>query len=269
MASSRRARDGLAAGLSCGRQSPMTALSPSLILVAAATFFVGGVVKGVTGMGLPTVAMTILGGLVSPVTAAGLMIAPAFVTNVWQIFTGRSLRRLLARLWTMMAAVVAGTVGGASLLTGGDVRMTTSALVAYAGFSLIAQPLSVPARFESWIGPVVGGATGLVTGCTGVFVIPAGPYLQALGLDKDDLVQALGLSFTVSTIALATGLASHGAWRLDNLALSSLAIVPSLAGMRAGQVVRNRVSPATFRRWFLIALIALGAEMALRPLLAG
>ncbi len=251
----------------------MTALSPSLILVAAATFFVGGVVKGVTGTGLPTVAMAILGGLVSPVTAAGLMIAPAFVTNVWQIFTGRSLGRLLARLWTMMAAVVAGTIGGASLLAGGDVRMTTSALgaalVAYAGFSLIAQPLSVPARFESWLGPVVGGATGLVTGCTGVFVIPAGPYLQALGLDKDDLVQALGLSFTVSTIALATGLASHGAWRLDNLALSSLAIVPSLAGMRAGQVVRNRVSPATFRRWFLIALIALGAEMTLRPLLAG
>ena len=106
----------------------MTALSPSLILVAAATFFVGGVVKGVTGMGLPTVAMAILGGLVSPVTAAGLMIAPAFVTNVWQIFTRRSLGRLLARLWTMMAAVVAGTIGGASLMTGGDVRMTTSAL---------------------------------------------------------------------------------------------------------------------------------------------
>lgn len=251
----------------------MTALSPSMFLFVATTFFVGGVVKGVTGMGLPTVAMAILGAAVSPLTAAGLVIAPAFVTNVWQIYAGRSLGRLLARMWPMLTAVVAGTVGGASRLAGGDVKLTTAALgaalVAYAGFSLIAQPLSVPARAEPWLGPVVGGATGFVTGCTGVFVIPAGPYLQALGLDKDDLVQALGLSFTVSTLALATGLASRGAWRLDNLTMSSLAIAPSLLGMGAGQIVRNRISPVTFRCWFLIALVALGAEMALRPLFAG
>jgi len=41
--------------------------------------------------------------------------------------------------------------------------------------------------------PLIGLATGLVTGSTGVFVIPAVPYLQALDLDKEDLVQALGL----------------------------------------------------------------------------
>jgi hypothetical protein len=39
--------------------------------------------------------------------------------------------------------------------------------------------------------------------------------------------------------------------------------------MGAGQIIRDRVSPATFRRWFLIALVALGAEMALRPPFAG
>ena len=37
-------------------------------------------------------------------------------------------------------------------------------------------------------------------------MIPAVPYLQALGLSRDQLVQALGLSFTVSTLALAAGL---------------------------------------------------------------
>ena len=62
----------------------------SLILVVATTFFVAGVVKGVTGMGLPTVAMGVLGAVVSPLTAAGLLIVPAFVTNVWQLFAGRA-----------------------------------------------------------------------------------------------------------------------------------------------------------------------------------
>ncbi len=251
----------------------MTVPSMSLVLVVAVTFFVAGVVKGVTGMGLPTVAMGALGAVVSPLTAAGLLIVPAFVTNVWQLIAGPSFAPLLARLWPMMAAIVVGTIGGASWLAVGDVRLTTSALgaalVAYSGFSLVARPFRAPARWEPWLGPVVGGATGLVTGGTGVFVVPAVPYLQALGLEKNDLVQALGLSFTVSTVALAAGLASRGAWRLDDLALSTLAIAPALVGMAAGQVIRERVSPETFRRWFLIGLLVLGADMALRPLMTG
>ncbi|MEA2541846.1 MAG: uncharacterized protein QOH35_3212, partial [Acidobacteriaceae bacterium] len=68
--------------------------------------------------------------------------------------------------------------------------------------------------------PIIGIVTGAVTGATGVFVIPATPYLQSLGLQKDELVQALGLSFTVSTVALAGGLLANGAFRLDQLGLS-------------------------------------------------
>jgi uncharacterized membrane protein YfcA len=115
------------------------------------------------------------------------------------------------------------------------------------------------------LSPLVGGVTGVVTGGTGVFVIPAVPYIQALGLDKDDLVQALGLSFTVSTIALAAGLAGRGAVQVDNLVLSLLAVVPALAGMWAGQLVRERIGPTAFRRGFLVCLLLLGAEMASRP----
>ena len=62
-----------------------------------------------------------------------------------------------------------------------------------------------------------------------VFVVPAVPYLQALDLKKDDLVQALGLSFTTSTIALAAGLASHGAFQLTSGGASLLCTVPALA----------------------------------------
>lgn len=114
---------------------------------------------------------------------------------------------------------------------------------------------------------MVGVTTGLVTGGTGVFVIPAVPYLQALGLTKDDLVQALGLSFTMSTVALAAGLASRGVFQVDDVALSALAVVPALAGMWAGQAIRRRIDPATFRRGFLMCLLLLGAEMLARPFL--
>lgn len=248
----------------------MTDYSIGLLATVAVTFFAAGIVKGVTGMGLPTVAMGVLGALISPLAAASLLIVPSFVTNVWQLFAGPSFGLLARRLWPMMLAVVVGTVAGASLLASGNTRLTTAALgaalVLYAGYTLVARQLRVPTRWEPWLSPLVGGATGLVTGGTGVFVIPAVPYLQALGFEKDDLVQALGLSFTISTIALAAGLASRGAFQIDNLVLSTLAIIPALAGMWIGQVARERISPSTFRRWFLICLLLLSAEMSLRAL---
>lgn len=238
---------------------------PAIIL----TFFLAGIVKGVTGMGLPTVALGLLGAIMPPVAAASLLIIPSFVTNIWQLASGPSFAALAARLWLMMLGIAVGTIAGSRLLSNGSTEWTTfglgAALVIYAGFGLRARQLSVPACMEHSLSPFVGLATGVVTGGTGIFVIPAVPYLQALGLNKDDLIQALGLSFTVSTVALAVGLASGGAFQLGNIGLSTLAIVPSLLGMWSGQRIGQRVSPAAFRRWFLICLLLLGLELALRP----
>ncbi|KAA1185506.1 sulfite exporter TauE/SafE family protein [Rhizobium tropici] len=242
----------------------------SIWLVAAifATFFVAGMAKGVTGMGLPTVAMGVLGALISPLTAASLLIVPSFVTNVWQLLAGPNFRALAHRFFLLVFAVIVGTFAGSYLLAAGDTWITTAALgaalIVYAGHALLARQLRVPQTLEPLLSPIIGLITGLLTGATGVFFVPAVPYLQSLGLEKEELVQALGLSFTVSTVALAGALAWHGAFRVDNLALSILAIVPALAGMWSGQIIRNRVSPATFRRWFLICLLVLGAEMVVK-----
>jgi uncharacterized membrane protein YfcA len=125
---------------------------------------------------------------------------------------------------------------------------------------------AVPRRHEWWLNPIIGLATGFIAGGTGVFVIPAGPYFQAIGLTKDELVQMLGLSFTVSTIALAIVLWRDGALALGNAAGSLLAVLPALIGMVVGQRIRGLASEETFRRWFFIALLLLGAQQAVRNL---
>ena len=233
-----------------------------------ATFFLAGAVKGVTGMGLPTVAMGLLGALMAPVLAAALLIVPSFVTNVWQLFAGPAVTALSRRLWLMMLGIIIGTLAGSSVLAGANARWTTAglgaALIVYPGFTLLVRQLSVPKRFEWWLSPSVGLMTGAVTGATGVFVIPAVPYLQALALSRDELVQSLGLSFTISTIALAAGLAWSGAFQIENATMSSLAVAPALVGMWLGQTIRRRVNPQTFRRWFLICLTLLGAHLVLQ-----
>lgn len=246
--------------------------SISLILVLAATFLVAGMVKGITGMGLPTVAMGVLGALISPLAAAGLLLVPSFVTNIWQLLNGANLSAIVARLRTMMLAVAAGTLASAGIITGTGTGAATAALgatlIVYAAYTLLARQIRVPRRHERWLSPLIGFVTGLVTGATGVFVIPAVPYLQALGLERDDLVQALGLSFTVSTVALALGIALHGRLEFANIGLSALAVLPALAGMALGQTLRKRISPTAFRRGFLICLLLLGGEMLARSMLA-
>ena len=242
-----------------------------LLVLPILTFLAAGMVKGVTGMGLPTVSMGLLGTVMPPAAAAAILVLPSFVTNVWQLVTGPGMARQLRRLWTMMLGIMLGTVGGSALLARVDARWSGLALgvalILYASYALASPRLSVPPRLEPWLSPAMGLVTGLITGATGTFVVPGVPYIQALDMDKDELVQALGLSFTVSTVALAIGLAAHGAFRPDQLGPSAVAVIPALMGMWLGQKVRARISPRRFRQCFLALMVLLGLELVLRALL--
>lgn len=239
----------------------------SLLAHVAVTFVLAGLVKGMIGLGLPTVAVGLLGLVMPPSEAAVLLVVPSLVTNVWQLAAGPRFGAILDRLWPMMLGITLGTWAGAGLLAGVPAGRATMALgvalVLYALVGLAKVPFRVPAHAESWLSPMVGVATGVVTAATGVFVVPAVPYLQALGLDRDALVQALGLSFTVSTLALAAGLAHHGLFEGGMAGASALALLPALAGMLLGQWLRHRVRPETFRRCFFLGLLGLGAFLTL------
>jgi uncharacterized membrane protein YfcA len=242
-------------------------MATHLWILIGVTFLLAGLVKGVIGMGLPTVAMGLLAIVLPPVEAAALLVIPSLVTNVWQLLAGPRFGVLARRLWPMMAGVLLGTVASTGVLAGNLAGLASIelgiALAVYAVMGLAGFKLTAPPRREGWLGPLVGAATGLVTGATGVFVIPAVPYLQAIGLEKDDLIQALGLSFTVSTIALALGLLRVDAWHAGSVWMSLLALIPALAGMQLGQMLRQRISAVTFRRVFFAGLLLLGLYLAL------
>jgi uncharacterized protein len=219
-------------------------------------------------MGLPTVAMGLLGLVMAPAQAAAVIVIPSLTTNVWQFLRGPHRLPLLCRTWPLLAAICLSTWAAAGLITAPNARRAVGwlgvALVAYAviGFSRVR--VSIPVKYEAWLSAVAGLATGVLTGATGVFVIPAVPYLQALGFDSDDLVQVLGLSFTTSTLALAAGLASRGAFQIAAVGTSALCVAPALAGMAIGQLIRARVNPKTFRLLFFAGLVLLGGDLIAR-----
>jgi uncharacterized membrane protein YfcA len=245
-------------------------MTTNLWILAAGIFLLAGSVKGIVGMGLPTVAMGLLALFVPPAEAAAIVVVPSLVTNVWQLLSGPSFGMLARRLWPMMAGILVGTVAGVGVLAGDTTGVAGIylgiALAVYAVVGLAGLKMEVARRHEAWLGPLIGATTGLVTGATGVFVIPAVPYLQAIGLEKDELIQALGLSFTVSTIALALGLLRVDAWQQASLWISLLVLIPALAGMQLGQVLRQRIPAAAFRRVFFVGLLLLGLYLALERL---
>src|ERR1700675_4525640 len=214
---------------------------PLLILIAAA-FLLAGFVKGVIGLGLPTVSMGLLAVTMPPSHALAIVIVPAVVTNIWQTFVGPYLRDIIRRLWPLMAGTVIGIWLNAGLLTGPYARygavVLGALLVIYAIIGLSKFSFSVARRDEKWIGGIVGLTTGLISAATGVQVIPSMPYLQAIGMEKDELVQALGVFFTTATVALAFNLTNAG---LLNASTALPGIVPmgaAFTGMFIGQAVR-------------------------------
>jgi uncharacterized protein len=241
-------------------------MSEPLLLLIAAAFLLAGFVKGVIGLGLPTVAMGLLAVTMQPSHALAIVIVPAIVTNIWQTFVGPYLRDIIRRLWPLMVGTVIGIWLNSGMLTGPYARYGTIVLgillVIYAIIGLKKFSFSVPRSDEKWIGGIVGVMTGVVSAATGVQVIPSMPFMQAIGMEKDELVQALGVFFTVATLALAFNLTAAGLLTAATALPGAIAMACAFAGMFIGQAVRSRMQPDVFRRWFLIAMILLGIYLA-------
>jgi len=241
-----------------------------ILIAVAGAYLVAGFVKGVIGMGLPTVAIGLLGLTMSPAQAAAILVVPSLVTNIWQFVVGGGLLALVKRLWTMLLGICIGTFIGAVYLphsSGGQATFWLGvALAVYAALGLIKIELVVPSRSETWLGFVIGVATGAVTVATGIFALPGVPYIQALKMERDRLVQALGLSFTVSTVTLALALQHAGEINAGLLWPSLVALAVALLGMWLGQLVRGRIKPETFRLCFFVGLLILGLHLAWRGL---
>jgi uncharacterized membrane protein YfcA len=234
-----------------------------------AVFFIAGLVKGIAGLGLPSVSIGVLALVIGLKPAVALALVPTFVTNLWQAVTGGAFLMIVRRTWPMLLTICLGTWVGVMLLARLDPRPLSIVLgltlVGYAAMGFARPVLPHPGRHETPLSLIVGIAHGIVGGMTGSF-IPALPFLQSLGWRRDVFVQSMGVVFTISTLALAVSMADQRLLSLD-LAIGSLGgTIPALAGMWVGQQFRHRLSEARFKQVLFAALLALGAYIAGRAM---
>ncbi len=245
-------------------------LEGSELVAIVLAFLLAGILKGVVGLGLAPAALGLSALFVEMTTAMVLLSIPSLLTNFWQAAGGGNSRTIVRRVWPFLLMAAGAVSIGAMALTrldGGQLSTLLGAsLVAYGALNLSGVRLSIPAHREAWMGPILGSANGLITGMTGSFVGPGVMYLQAIGLPRDMLVQAMGMLFVVSTVALSAALYSHEFFTVGLLLASAVTVVPTLAGVSIGRVVRARTPEAHFRTLFFVILCALGVYIVLSNL---
>ena len=243
---------------------------PFPLAAIGGTFLIAGGVKGVIGLGLPTVSLALLTVAFDLPSAMALLLVPSFITNLWQAVVGGNGGAILRRIWPFLL-LATGTVWiGAIALRQVDLSLLSALLglllVIYGGANLAGLRFTLTQSQANWLGPVLGTINGVLTGMTGSFVVPGVMFLQAIGLPRDMLIQAMGILFTASTLALAVALQRNDFVTTELAGLSAAAVPPAIIGMIAGQRLRRNLSEQLFRRIFFIALLLLGGYIIFRAL---
>jgi len=243
-----------------------------MVALIAATFFVAGLVKGTLGLGLPTIVLGVLAAPLGLKEAIGFMLLPSLCANLWQGLVGGALLTLLRRFWAFFLVAILGIAIGVTILAGGRDEMLLGilglVLCIYTGLNLSGRKLPPPPpERERWYSPIAGGLGGVMFGMTGVFIIPGILYLQALGLTRDVLIQAMGVSFIIITVAIALFMSGHRILDGGQVLISGFAILPMAAGLAIGRYYRHRIPEAKFSRVIMIALFLNGLHLIARALL--
>ena len=234
-------------------------------------FLVASTVKGLVGIGLPTITIA-LTSLVLPLTeSVALITLPTVITNVWQAAVGGRFRYIVCRHWPLIVPLVA-TLYLAMWLAGQKGPGWASfvlgvVLVVYGVMGLARLRLRIPSDLEKPLAPVIGAISGFVAGMVGVPVIPLMPYLQALEIRPAELVQTLGIVLCATSLALTGSLLKFGLLDGPHALLSAAAMVPSITGIWIGQRIRARLSVEQFRVAAFAALTLTGLYTVLSRLL--
>ena len=236
---------------------------PSTVLAILATFFVAGIVKGVIGLGLPSISLALLTVVINLPTSMALLLMPSLVTNIWQAVRGGNFLKILKRLWLLFLTSTMTVWIGTTALTIVDLTLLSALLggllMSYAVVSLSGLRFNLKTRNEWWVGSLTGSLNGILTGMTGSFVVPGVFYLQSIGLRRDVLIQSMGILFTTSTLALIFSLQSNEFLTSKLAVWSSISLVPSIIGVLIGQQIRQWLSEKTFRNVFFFSLLVIGA----------
>ncbi len=231
-------------------------------------FFVAAFLKGITGLGFSTICLPILSMFIDLKIAIPLVIIPSLSSNVLVMAQAGRFQEALQRFWRLYLSALPGLILGVSVLSSVKTSWSRAVLGAilfvFALWAWRTQALALSKTAEKWWSTPVGLVTGMVNGITGSQVMPVLPFLLALQLHKDLFVQAINLSFTLSSLVMLVLLSRFGLLSLGTLGLAAVGILPVALGIFWGGKLRRRLPDEAFRKVVLVFLLVLGLSLMIR-----
>ncbi len=228
-------------------------------------FFFAAFMKGITGLGFSTICVPLLTMIVGVKDAISLVLLPSILSNLVTMRTAGQFNVTIKRFWPLFLATIPGLLAGLYFLAGSGDELGSAilgaVLIFYAVFTLLSPELILPKKREKHLYIPVGLTTGLINGATGSQVMPVLPYLMSLQLERNQFVQALNCSFTLSSLIMIVGMSALSILSFENFLLSLSGGLCVFAGVHMGTIYRNRMPPAVFRNMILVFLILLGVSL--------
>lgn len=240
---------------------------PTLAFFAAAVA-AGGLVKGISGFGMPMVSVSLIASVTGPAQAIALVAVPNMGANIWQAVHSGRYRAMLVRLWPLLLPLFVVTYFAAQILSGIDAALASRFLgilvIAFGVVQFTKLSVNVSPRWEKFVSPVVGVTAGLVGGMSSFFGPPVTMYLIALKLPKEDFIAATAVCFLVGGTALYTNFAINGILGGLEFGASALAVVPVIGGFALGRTLSRRVPQTSFDYLILAVLMLVGLNLLRR-----
>lgn len=239
-----------------------------IIAWCAFALFLAGIVKGILGIGIPVVSVSLLSLAITIPTAVTLLPVPMLLSNLWQSLASGRAGDTLRRFGPLIGALVIGTFVGARLLVELDQRILMgivgAAVLVFAVSAHFPRYLRLGRRAERGLGVPIGFFAGVLGGMTTFFGPPLIMFLFALSLEKDEFVGTISTIYLCASIPLAAALGMYGFMDLEAYLWSAAAAVPLLLGVLIGQWLRSRISQSAFRRGLLLLLLVVGVRLLYR-----
>ena len=239
-----------------------------LFFIYLGIFFLGGLVKGTIGVGLPTVTLTLLSFFFDIKDSISFILIPVILTNLVQMLDGKELKSIFHQtkffLITSVVFVIPGFLilrainSNTILLILASLLVLNSCLVLFNKIITIKRHTSFQTQF--WIGAL----TGITTGVTSIYTMPFIFLIQSLKLNKEKLIQLMGLSFFLYSLTQFTLFYSFSMINEKVLLFSSVACVPIIFGVISGKYLRKVLSEKAFRLLFNYMLLISGIVIIIK-----
>ena len=235
-----------------------------LVLVAAA-FALGGILKGVTGAGAPIIAVPVLVVLKDVQFAVAVFVMSNIVPNLWQAWSFR--RAWMPGRFPWYLAVSGGVGVGFGTIAlaewSPDVLTTIMAvvLIAYILFRIMKPVWELPLSTASWMVVPVGVAAGALQGAAGVSAPISITFLNALRLRREQFMVTISMFFIALGVVQLPLQIAYGVMTIERFIYSMIALIPLLAFMPVGNWIGRRISRRTFDRLLLAVLSVLAVKL--------